>query len=73
MASICPMSAFTRTGGPPGCPSPTGTDHSPKLPDQFDTNSTRTIHIDVRYIGGLLTQDPRAEWILTEMWGGRKS
>lgn len=35
---------------------------------QFDPATTRSVHIDVRYIGWLLSQDPKSEWILTEMW-----
>lgn len=34
---------------------------------QFDPGTTRTVHVDTRYIGWLLSQDPRSEWILAEL------
>ncbi|MBA2320047.1 MAG: S46 family peptidase [Deltaproteobacteria bacterium] len=34
---------------------------------QFDPGTTRTIHVDVRYILWLLSLDPKAAWILAEL------
>jgi hypothetical protein len=34
---------------------------------QFDPAVTRTVHVDVRYLGWWLSQDPRGAWILSEL------
>ena len=34
---------------------------------QFDPDTTRTVHVDVRYIAWLLAQDSRSEWIGAEL------
>jgi hypothetical protein len=34
---------------------------------QFDTRTTRSVHIDIRYIGWMLSSERDGAWILTEM------